>query len=341
MAQHKAPTAVTFATPEDRSDLKPFVQRFWKLGALLALVCASVAIYATYDSQKGKKLLDDSWNALHRITKVSENNLLVYDGKPEEIIAGEPSLRGTRAAPWALWIAATQASEAGDWDKAIQAIELLKLNYPNHQLVTEKQPIGPEGTSISMVEELERRYQGQKTWRASHADMFANPEPPADSPKVRIKTDKGDIVVALYAKEAPKHVENFLKLCREGFYATTKFHRVVRSFMIQGGDPNSKTEDRTTWGPGGPGYKIDREENNLHHFAGVLGAWKTGGDTQSSGSQFYITTADRLNLDGAYVVFGKILEGMDVVQTIEKSEIDADSSDRPKTPAVVLSTEVL
>ena len=341
MAQHKAPTAVTFATPEDRSGLKPFVQRYWKLGALLALACAAVAIYVTIDAQKGKERLGESWDALHKVVKVSPSSLLQYDAKADEILTGEPALRGTPAGPWALWIAATQASEAGEWDKALQALQVLKTSYPNHVLVTDKQPLGADSTPVSMVEELERRYKAQKDWRATHADMFANPEPPADSPKVRIKTDKGDILVALYAKEAPKHVENFLKLCREGFYANTKFHRVVRSFMIQGGDPNSKTEDRATWGQGGPGYKIDREENNLHHFTGVLAAAKMGGDPQSSGSQFYITTGDAMQIDGSYVIFGKVLEGMDIVHTIERGEIDPMTKDRPLTPAVVLSTEVL
>jgi len=341
MAQHKAPTAVTFATPEDNSGLKPFVQRYWKLGALLAVALAGAAIYLTYASEQGKKHLDDSWDALHRITQVSDTSLLTYNAKPEDILAGEASIRGTEAGPWALWIAATQASDAGDWDKALQALAQLKQNYPTHKLVVDPQPIGPDGSSISMVAELERRYKAQRDWRAGHADMFANPEPPADSPKVRIKTDKGDILVALYAKEAPKHVENFLKLAREGFYASTKFHRVVRNFMIQGGDPNSKTEDRATWGQGGPGYKIDREENSLHHFAGFLAAAKMSMDTQSSGSQFYITAADRLSLDGGYVVFGKVLEGMPVVHAIEAGEIDPTTSDRPQTPAVILSTEVL
>jgi cyclophilin family peptidyl-prolyl cis-trans isomerase len=341
MAQHKAPTAVTFATPEDRSGLRPLVQRYWKVGVAVFLALAAAIIYRTYSSQKGTKQLHDSWNELSRITKASRMGMLDYEAKPEEILAGEASLHGTQAAPWALWIAASRAAELGEWDNAIRAVQQLKRDYPNHVLVTEKQPLGPDGSPISLVEELERRYAEQKAWRANHQDMFANPEPPADSPKVRIKTDKGDIVVALYAKEAPKHVENFLKLAREGFYANTKFHRVVSGFMIQGGDPNSKTEDRATWGQGGPGYKIDREENGLHHFAGYLAAAKMGGDAQSSGSQFYITTADRLNLDGGYVVFGKVLEGMDAVHTIEQGEIDPTSGDRPLTPAVLLSTEVL
>ncbi len=341
MAQHKAPTAVTFATPENRSGLGPFVQRFWKVFAFLAVVAASGIIYLAYSSQQGRKVLDANWDALHRISQVSENSLLVHEAKAEEIIAGEPSLRGSQAGPWALWIAATQASDAGDWDRALQALQLLKQNYPMHQLVVDKQPLGPDGASLSMVEDLLRRYEAQRAWRTSHSTLFANPEPPADSPKVRIKTDKGDIVVALYAKEAPKHVENFLKLCKDGFYANTKFHRVVRGFMIQGGDPNTKSDDRTTWGQGGPGYKIDREENNLHNFAGILGAWKTSGELQSSGSQFYISSADKLAADASYVVFGKVLEGIDVVRAIEQGEIEADSADRPSTPSVLLSTEIL
>jgi len=341
MAQHKAPTAVTFATPENRTGLGPFVQRFWKLGALTAAVVVVAIIYIAYSRQAGKKVLETSWDTLNRVAKISEVNPLAVEADAGAILAGEPSLRGTQAGPWALWMAGAQASDAGDWEKAIQALTQLKQQYPTHSLVVEKQPVGPDGTAVSMVDELLRRFEAQKAWRASHASMFVNPEPPADSPKVRIKTDKGDIVVALYAKEAPKHVENFLKLAREGFYANTKFHRIARNFMIQGGDPNSKTEDRATWGLGGPGYKVDREENSLHLFAGVLAAAKVGGDVQSSGSQFFITTADKTNLDGSYVAYGKVVEGMDIVHLIEQGELEATSADRPMTPVVLLSTEVL
>jgi len=341
MAQHKAPTAVTFATPEDRSGLKPFVQRFWKFGAFLAIVGTALIIYMRYSSQEGTKRLYESWDAVHSAAQIPPNNLLTYGAKAEDILTSEAGkLRGTPAAPWALWIAATKASEALDWDKATQALQTLRQNYPNHPLVTDKFAIGPDGAAISMVEDLERRYQAQKAWRASHSDLFANPDPPADAPKVRIQTDRGDIVVALYTKEAPKHAENFLKLCREGFYVQTKFHRVLRNSIIMGGDPNTKSDDRTTWGQGGPGYKIDREENNLHHFAGILAAWKTGSDTQSSGSMFYITTNDKLGTDGQYVIFGKVLKGLDVAQAIGMSELEVDVPDRPTTPAVILATEV-
>jgi len=341
MAQHKAPTAVTFATPEDRSGLKPFVQRFWKFGAFLALAGTALIIYMRYSSQEGTKNLYESWDAFHSAAQIPADDLLNYSAKAEDLIAAEAGkLRGTPAAPWALWMAASKASEALEWDKAIQALQALKQNYPNHPLVTEKFALGPNGAEISMVEDLERRYQAQKAWRASHPDLFANPDPPDDAPKVRIQTDQGDIVVGLYTKEAPKHAENFLKLCREGFYVKTKFHRVLRNSIILGGDPNTKNEDRTTWGQGDPGYKIDREENNLNHFAGILAAWKTGSDTQSSGSMFYITTHDKLGTAGQYVVFGKVLKGLDVAQAIGMGELDPAAPDRPITPAVILATEV-
>lgn len=342
MAQHKAPTAVTFATTEESSGFKAFVDRYWKLGLLLALAGSAALIYASYSSQEAKKQLDASWETLHRFAQNSKGNPAVLEGTPSELIQGEASsLRGTQAGPWALWIAASEAADKGEWDEAKQALTALRQNYPSHPLVVDKQPVGAEGAMGSMVDELEKRYDQQKAWKASRADLFANPAPPTDAPKVRLKTDQGDIVVALYTNEAPKHVENFLKLCREGYYTNTKFHRVVKDFMIQGGDPNSRNDDRKTWGMGGPDYKIDREENKLHTFAGYLAAAKQSRDTQSSGSQFFITTTDKLTIDGQYVVFGKVLEGMDVAHKIEGGEIEADTVDRPKSPVVLVSTEVL
>jgi hypothetical protein len=200
MAQHKAPTAVTFATTQTDSGLRVFVQRYWKVGALLAVVIAAAVIYAAFAAQEGKKKLNESWDTLHQVAKVSDMNMFSYEAEPEAILKGEASLRGTGAGPWALWIAATNAAEKGDWDTAVAALDQLERTYPGHTLVKDKQPVGADGASISMADELLRRYKEQKAWRASHADMFANPAPPADSPKVRIKTDKGDIVVALYSQ---------------------------------------------------------------------------------------------------------------------------------------------
>ena len=194
--------------------------------------------------------------------------------------------------------------------------------------------------SATAVEILSERIASQKTWVQGHPGFFENTPPPADAPKVKLHTDQGDILIALYPTEAPKHVENFLKLSREGYYAGTKFHRVQVGFMIQGGDPNSKSGDPSTWGQGGPEYKVDHEESALKHFPGYLSAAKMGNQKEESGSQFFITTGDAHHLDGQHTVFGKVLEGMEIVGKIERGKV-ATGTDRPEAPVTVLSVEVL
>ena len=127
---------------------------------------------------------------------------------------------------------------------------------------------------------------------------------------------------------------------REAYYTGQKFHRVIAGFMIQAGDPNTVSGAVETWGQGGPPYKIDREDNGLKHFTGVLAAAKMTGDTKSSGSQFYITVADAHKLDSDYTVFGKVLEGMDVVHQIEAGTI-VPGTDRPEQPATIQSVEIV
>ena len=134
------------------------------------------------------------------------------------------------------------------------------------------------------------------------------------NPTVLLETTSGDILIELYADKAPATVENFLKYVNEGFYANTIFHRVIKGFMIQGGDPDGT-------GMGGPGYSIKGEfaqngvENNLVHDAGVLSMARAM-HPDSAGSQFFIMHKDAPHLDGAYAAFGKIVEGMDVVDKI-------------------------
>jgi cyclophilin family peptidyl-prolyl cis-trans isomerase len=126
-----------------------------------------------------------------------------------------------------------------------------------------------------------------------------------------IKTNKGDIVVELYPKDAPQHVNNFVFLARDGFYNGLTFHRVVPGFVIQGGDPSGD-------GTGGPGYNIP-PEIKAKHTLGAMAMARRGGPAQttpSSGSQFYITLAPQPGLDGEYTVFGQTTKGMDVVQKI-------------------------
>lgn len=130
-----------------------------------------------------------------------------------------------------------------------------------------------------------------------------------------IKTDKGEITVEFYSKDSPKTVANFVKLAKSGFYEGIRFHRIIADFMVQSGDPNSKTDDKSTWGTGGPGYKFEDEFNNHKLVRGSLAMANSGPNT--NGSQFFIvTTKETPWLDGKHTNFGFVTKGMDVVDKL-------------------------
>ena len=158
---------------------------------------------------------------------------------------------------------------------------------------------------------------------------------PAEALGAIIKTNLGDIEVELFASDAPKTVENFRKLANAGFYAGTKFHRVIKGFMIQGGDPLTKDDtQKTRWGTGGPGYMFDDEINSHKIVRGALAMANSGPNT--NGSQFFIVTSPATPwLDGKHTAFGKVVRGMDVVDRIENTPTVA--GDVPKTAVVVES----
>src|SRR5665647_235916 len=143
-----------------------------------------------------------------------------------------------------------------------------------------------------------------------------------------IKTSLGEITVKLSAASAPKTVNNFLKLAVEKFYDGTKFHRVIKGFMIQGGDPNSKSSNVNTWGMGGPGYKFDDELTGKETYPqGTLAMANSGPNT--NGSQFFIVTATPgAPLPPSYTVFGQVVSGMDVALKIEN--VKTGVNDRPE-----------
>ena len=131
-----------------------------------------------------------------------------------------------------------------------------------------------------------------------------------------IDTDFGQIKIKLDAATAPKHVENFTKLAREGFYDGLAFHRSVPSLLIQGGDPNTRTDDRNTWGMGQPGQpKVQAEFSQKPFVRGTLGAARAN-DPNSASSQFFICLRDNPSWNGKYTVFGEVIEGIEVVDKI-------------------------
>lgn len=158
------------------------------------------------------------------------------------------------------------------------------------------------------------------------ADLMA-----ADTDQVAvIETKFGKIVIEFYDKDAPKTVANFVKLAKEGYYNGTNFHRVMPGFMIQGGDPNSKDDDRSNDGTGGPGYTVEAEIKR-EHKRGTVATARLGDDVnpqkRSSGSQFFINVKDNAFLDGGYTVFGNVIAGMDVADKI--AGVPRDGRDNP------------
>ncbi|MGD0017417.1 MAG: peptidylprolyl isomerase [Verrucomicrobiia bacterium] len=153
----------------------------------------------------------------------------------------------------------------------------------------------------------------------------------ADTDQVAvIETKFGKIVVEFYEKDAPKTVANFIKLAKEGFYNGTTFHRVIPGFMIQGGDPLSKTADRQNHGSGGPGYTVPAEIKR-DHKRGTVATARLGDAANptraSSGSQFFINVKDNGSLNGGYTVFGNVIAGMDVADKIVA--VPRDGRDNP------------
>ena len=136
-----------------------------------------------------------------------------------------------------------------------------------------------------------------------------------------IQTKFGSITLRFFPDVAPNHVDSFLELAGKGFYDGTTFHRLVPGFVIQGGDPNTKSDDRSKHGTGGPGYTLKSEFSNLAHKRGTLSMARAA-HPDSAGSQFFICVADTPSLDNQYTVFGEVSEGMDVVDQIVSQQRD-------------------
>jgi len=154
-----------------------------------------------------------------------------------------------------------------------------------------------------------------------------------------ISTTEGEMVVEFWTDVAPKTVENFKKLAKDGFYDGTAFHRVIKDFMIQGGDPLTKNaKDESRWGTGDPGYKIKAEFNKRPHKRGVLSMARSN-HPDSAGSQFFICHGDPSFLDGQYTTFGQLIKGNDVLEKIGTTA--THPPDRPNKRMGVESVKIV
>ena len=167
---------------------------------------------------------------------------------------------------------------------------------------------------------------GSQTPPPSQAETATETKGKIDMEKAKgniavINTSMGTIKAELMPSFAPNTVENFKKLANSKFYNGTTFHRVIPGFMIQGGDPLSKGSDRSVHGTGGPGYQIKAEFNAMKHERGVLSMARSN-HPDSAGSQFFIMVANATHLDGQYTAFGKVFEGLEVVDKIVSAKRD-------------------
>lgn len=162
---------------------------------------------------------------------------------------------------------------------------------------------------------------------AAEKAVAPQPETPKE-PRAIIKTKFGDIEVKFFPDVAPKHVENFVKLAKEGFYNGTIFHRVIPGFMIQGGDPNTKDSlKKDLYGQGGPGYTVKAEFSDIPHKRGIVSMARAA-EPDTAGSQFFIVVEDSRFLDRKYSVFGEVTRGIGVADKI--ANVPRDERDNPK-----------
>jgi len=155
-----------------------------------------------------------------------------------------------------------------------------------------------------------------------------------------IKTNEGEMVVQFWTDATPNTIDNFKKLARQGFYDGTIFHRIVKDFMIQGGDPNSKDPAKeNSYGQGGPGFQIKAEFNDHSHDRGVISMARSS-DPDSAGSQFFICLAPVHRLDHQYTTFGKLIKGEDVLEKIGNTPVERNAQGEPSKPTkrIVIET---
>ena len=210
----------------------------------------------------------------------------------------------------------------------------MEATYSGGQLHGIRRTWYKNGQLESEANYVNNRLEGQKKrW-------FEDGHKVAEDLLIKMETTLGTIVIDLYEAETPVHAANFKKLASTGAFEGIYFHRVIPGFVVQGGDPNTRdNDDRSDDGMGGIGERLPAEIGHPH-LRGTLGAARDNNpEKKSSGSQFYFCLARLAQLDGNYTVFGKVIEGMDVVDQI--ATLERDSADNPLRPVTILKTSLV
>lgn len=333
MAKHKAATEITIVQ-EERSAFAEVVDRYkWHAFGLLAVIAGAI-IYMQRSGQAEVNAVRADWEEYYTARANGGDDMAA------SFASASRAIKDPAISSWVkLYQSAVEATER-DFSDATATLSSAR-EHASPLLTKLTFPIGPEGAEATLFDHMSSRIVAEADFH-EEAQIYSNPELPADHPKIQFNTSEGTIVLGLYTDLAPRHAKNMVKLASEGFYDGTLFHRINAGQFMQGGDPNTKEGEADTWGVGGPGYKIPQEKNGLKHVKGAVAAAKTAGATESSGSQFYITsTPMHTQFDGQYVVFGVVLEGLEIVEAITAAETEEGNAERPVNPVKVESTVVL
>ena len=195
-----------------------------------------------------------------------------------------------------------------------------------------KEPATQNDTSVTATSSAETSAPPAETPEPATKAKENRPMTDYKDKVAELHTSAGEIDIRFFPDVAPNHVKNFIDLAQQGFYNGTKFHRVIPGFMIQGGDPNTKSSNPATWGTGGSGKNVGAEFNTVSHKRGIVSMARST-DPNSASSQFFIVVKDSNFLDRQYTVFGQVTKGMDVADKIVGAARDAN--DRPNSPTTI------
>lgn len=269
---------------------------------MLLILAGVVAIsgYQFFSGLYSKQKEEKAWAALLEADK---------PGAEKDRTAVEASVKGTSAEAWFFLSEVSKALEKEDFEKAKSWLRKLSaLSEPELRRIGS--PI-TEGATLSA--NVQAKIKAFEEWKSKNSRFFQNPDP-AQKPRIRFVTDAGEFAVGLYPQEAPKTTENFLKLCREGFYNETRLSEVFTGYSIRGGDPSTRAEPPTAWTNQGPGYELDLEKNSLFNFQWAVSMYRVPGQEKVSGSQFVIALQNQLAQDAP--VFGVVMEGRELLKAI-------------------------
>lgn len=339
MAQHKAATSVTIAPVREKSGINEVIDRYWKIAAVVVVVLVGALLYRQVSRTQHEEAAATAWDKLSQATD-QDPMTGTLTGPSKQLVAVAEEVGNTPVGPWALYIAAASAAKERDYVQSKALLARLRQEYPTSAPVANPAVAADPGSQQSDADLLEARVDAWMAWRYEHPTLFGLPDLPPDAPRVRINTDRGSIVVGLYADRAPRHAENFRKLAQDGSLHGLKFHRVVSGSLIQSGDPNTLEGEVATWGMGQLGSAQDPEPNDLRAFAGALASASLPGSQASSGSQFTIHLSDNPAPAAGSVVFGKVIEGLDAARAISEAKV-VEGTERPEEPATIQSTDVL